>query len=49
MAGPGSQAEVLARVRAGVPTASWTVLELDGAWDEVAPGALRLVSLHRPG
>ncbi len=48
LAGPGSDDDVLARVRAGVPTAAWTVLELDGPWDSTAPGALRLVHLDRP-
>ncbi|QGQ19526.1 histidine phosphatase family protein [Cellulomonas sp. JZ18] len=45
LAGPGSDDEVVARVRRGVPTASWSVLELDGPWDATAPGALRLVRL----
>ncbi|GIG41000.1 SixA phosphatase family protein [Cellulomonas phragmiteti] len=48
LAGPGSDEAVLARVQRGMPTAAWTVLELDGAWDAVAPGALRLVHLDRP-
>lgn len=45
LAGPGSDEEVVARVRRGVPTASWSVLELDAPWDGTAPGALRLVRL----
>lgn len=48
LAGPGSDDALVARVHAGVATASWSVLELDGAWDAVAPGALRLVTLDRP-
>lgn len=45
LAGAGSDEAVVARVRRGVPTAAWSVLELDGAWDATAPGALRLVHL----
>ncbi|MBO3087356.1 SixA phosphatase family protein [Cellulomonas dongxiuzhuiae] len=48
LAGDASDEAVLARVRGGVPTAAWTVLEGDGAWDLVAPGALRLVRLEVP-
>lgn len=48
LAGPGSDDEVVTRVRMGVPTAAWSVLEHDGPWDEVAPAALRLVRLERP-
>ncbi len=45
LAGDGSDAEVVARVQRGVPTASWSVLELDGGWEATAPGGLRLVHL----
>lgn len=48
LAGPGSDEDVVARVHRGVPTAAWSVLELDGEWDRVAPGALRLVRVERP-
>ncbi|WP_136520185.1 SixA phosphatase family protein [Cellulomonas telluris] len=48
LAGPGSDEQVLARVRTGVPTSSWSVLELDGPWDATAPGGLRLVRLGLP-
>jgi len=48
LAGPGSDEQVLARVRVGVPTAAWSVLELDGPWTGTAPGALRLVHLDHP-
>jgi len=48
LAGPGSDEAVVVRVHAGVPTAAWSVLELDDAWHTAAPGALRLVSLDRP-
>ena len=48
LAGPGSDEAVTAQVRVGVPTAAWTVLELDGPWESAAPGALRLVHLDRP-
>lgn len=48
LAGPTSNEALRARVRGGVPTAAWAVLELDGPWDAVAPGALRLVHLDRP-
>lgn len=48
LAGAGSDDEVVARVQAGVGTASWSVLEVDDGWDALAPHALRLVSLDRP-
>lgn len=48
LAGPGSDAELVARVRAGVATATWSVLELDADWADVAPAALRLVRVERP-
>lgn len=48
LAGTGSDELVVAQARLGVPTAAWSVLEHDGTWELVAPGALRLVALHRP-
>ncbi|UZN05026.1 SixA phosphatase family protein [Cellulomonas sp. S1-8] len=47
LAGPGSDEAVVVRVHLGVPTASWSVLELDGPWSGTAPGALRLVHVER--
>lgn len=48
LAGPGSDETVTARVRVGVPTAAWSVLELDGPWQQAAPGGARLTGLHVP-
>ena len=45
LAGPESDDAARARVQVGVPTASWSLLELDGEWDDVAPGAARLLQL----
>lgn len=48
LAGAGSVPDVLDRVRLGVPTASWTVLEAPGGWHELAAGTARLTSLRVP-
>ncbi|MCC2314656.1 SixA phosphatase family protein [Cellulomonas xiejunii] len=45
LAGPGSDPAALVRVRVGVPTGSWTVLELAGAWTSLVPASARLVTL----
>ena len=47
LAGPESDPETLARVRVGVPTASWSLLEVS-AWDALAPGTAALRRLAIP-
>ena len=47
LAGPTSSLEVVDRVRHGVPTASWSLLET-GPWDRLAPGGARLRGLRVP-
>ena len=44
LAGGGSDGAALARVRAGAATGSASVLELAGAWGDLAPGRCRLVA-----
>lgn len=44
LAGEGSDGAALARVRAGAATGSASVLELDGAWGDLALGRCRLVA-----
>jgi phosphohistidine phosphatase len=48
LAGPDSDPATLERVRVGVPTASWSLLEVAG-WDELAGGAATLRKLVVPG
>ncbi|MBT0995289.1 histidine phosphatase family protein [Cellulomonas sp. DKR-3] len=48
IAGPGSDEGAVARVQVGVPTASWSWLELDGPWAGVAPRTGRLLRLVTP-
>jgi phosphohistidine phosphatase len=48
LAGPTSAPDVLDRVRRGVPTASWSLLEPTTAWTELAPGTARLRALRVP-
>ncbi|MFI2751835.1 SixA phosphatase family protein [Cellulomonas sp. P22] len=48
LAGPGSDEAVLERVRVGVPTASYTVLETDVPWSALEPDGARLVRLVTP-
>jgi phosphohistidine phosphatase len=48
LAGPDSDPETLARVRVGVPTASWSLLEVPG-WDGLGSGAATLRTLVLPG
>jgi phosphohistidine phosphatase len=47
LAGPDSDPETLARVRVGVPTASWSLLEVAG-WDDLARGGATLRRLTIP-
>ena len=42
LAGPTSDTAALMRVRGQLPTAAYAVLELDGHWDTLVPGAARL-------
>jgi len=49
LAGPDSDPAAVARVQVGVPTASWSWLELDGSWSAVEPRVARLVRLVTPG
>jgi phosphohistidine phosphatase len=37
LAGPGSEEPTLARVRVGVPTASWSLLAVDTSWADLHP------------
>ncbi len=48
LAGPDSDAGAVARVRAGVPTATFAVLELDERWETLARGGARLRSVVDP-
>ena len=48
LAGPDSDVTALARVRVGVPTGSWTLLETDGSWDALRRGEATLVRLAVP-
>ncbi len=48
LAGPGSDGGAVARVRPGVPTATWSLLEFDGTWDALDLGAARLVAVRTP-
>jgi phosphohistidine phosphatase len=47
LAGPASDPTTLARVRVGVPTASWSLLEVD-AWDVLGSGSATLRRLAVP-
>lgn len=47
LAGPDSDPTTLARVRVGVPTASWSLLEV-ADWDELVSGAASLRRLAIP-
>lgn len=49
LAGPGSDEAVLDRVRLGVPTATYTVLETDARWSQLEPDGARLVRVATPG
>ncbi len=48
LAGPDSDTGAVARVRAGVPTATWAVLELEEHWDALGPGGARLRAVVDP-
>ena len=48
LAGQGSDPAAVARVRVGVPTATWALLELDEHWDTLVPGGARLRSVVAP-
>ncbi len=48
LASPESDATTLARVRVGVPTASWSWLETPSAWSELGPGSAALLRLTLP-
>jgi len=48
LAGPGSDPAVLERVRVGVPTASWSLLEVDG-WSTLTTRSASLRRLAVPG
>ena len=48
LAGPGSDDAAVARVRTGVPTGAWSVLEVDGPWSGLDAGGARLVGFGTP-
>ncbi|HEX5332861.1 MAG TPA: histidine phosphatase family protein [Cellulomonas sp.] len=48
LAGPGSDEPCLARVRVGMPTGSYSVLETDVDWAQLEPDGARLVRLVTP-
>ena len=48
LAGPDSDPAAVARVRVGVPTATYALLELDEHWDTLEPGGARLRSVVAP-
>ncbi len=49
LAGRDSDPQAVERVRAGMPTAGWTMLELAGSWSGLAPSAARLVRVVQTG
>jgi phosphohistidine phosphatase len=48
LAGPGSDTAAMARVRVGVPTATYSVLDVPGAWADLVPDAARLLRVVSP-
>ncbi|WP_019137350.1 SixA phosphatase family protein [Cellulomonas massiliensis] len=48
LAGPASDPAAFARVRVGVPTASWSLLETTTGWGEVGRGSMVLARLVTP-
>lgn len=48
LAGPGSDDAAVARVRVGVPTATYSVLEVAGPWATLEPDAARLLAVVSP-
>jgi phosphohistidine phosphatase len=49
VAGPASDPSALARVRLGMPTASYSLLEIDVDWSRLEPDCARLTRLVTPG
>jgi len=49
LAGPDSDEPSLARVRLGMPTGSYSVLETGVAWSQLEPDGARLVRVVTPG
>ncbi len=48
LAGPGSDEAAVARVRVGVPTGTYSVLDVPGGWDTLEPDAARLLRVVPP-
>lgn len=48
LAGDGSDSSAVAQVRAGVPTASLSILRAEGPWDGWGRGSARLEGVFRP-
>lgn len=48
LAGEGSAPEAVARVRVGVPTATFSILEIAGAWQDLERGTGRLTGVVSP-
>ena len=48
LAGPGSDDAAVARVRVGVPTAAYSVLEITTPWADLVPDGARLTSVVAP-
>jgi phosphohistidine phosphatase len=48
LAGPGSDGDGLARLRAKLPTAAVAVLSFEGSWPELAPATTRLTAFVVP-
>lgn len=48
LAGPGSDSAAVARVRVGVPTGTYSVLEVDRPWDRLERGSATLTTVFVP-
>ncbi|WP_454048979.1 SixA phosphatase family protein [Cellulomonas sp. Marseille-Q8402] len=48
LAGPGSDDAAVARVRVGVPTAAYSVLEVPTPWSQLEPDSARLLRVVTP-
>jgi phosphohistidine phosphatase len=48
LAGPDSDPATVARVRVGVPTASWSLLDVASGWAGLEPGGATLRRLTLP-
>lgn len=48
LAGPKSEEKALTKVKVGVPTATWCVLESHDEWPDWGRGRARLRGVHRP-